>query len=152
MIFKPRVKVPEPPPDPNHFRPIYGRDDARDDQRNRIFKEITAGCYQLSEFQKAWYFYLDEYIMFPFEADIHVKTHNSGEIKVKTIAILSLIDEAYCATDILVKATTGGENEHFYLPLTDLHNIRGGESTKQPLGDCQYWRSDYIWNAKSTPQ
>lgn len=131
-------------PDDTIFRPQYGRNDAREDQRDRIFDEIVVGCYQLSEFQKAWYHYLDEYIMFPFQADISVKINNSGEFTTKTIDILSLVDEAYCTNDILVKAETWGEYDYFYLPLTDLQNVRGSESTKQAIEDWQYWRSDYF--------
>jgi hypothetical protein len=131
-------------PDETIFRPKYGRDDQRYYQRKRIFEEIIVDCYQLSDFQKAWYHYLDEYIMFPFQADVLVRINNSGEYKIKTIDILALADEAYCAKDMFVKAETWGEYEYFYLPLSVLQNIQGAESTKQAIGDWQYWWSDYF--------
>lgn len=126
------------------FKPKYGRDDQREAQRDRIFDEIVVDCYQYSEFQKAWYHYLDEYIMFPFQADVSVKINNSGEQTIKTIDILAIADEADCVQDILVKAETGGEYDYFYVSLLILHNIRGSESTRQAVGDWQYWCSDYF--------
>ena len=131
-------------PDNSLFKPKYGRNDQRDDQRDRIFDEIIVDCYEQSEFQKAWYHYLDEYIMFPFQADVSVKINNSGEYKMKTIDILALVDEVHCSYDMFVKAETWGEYEYFYVSLVDLQNIRGSESTKQAIGDWQYWCSDYF--------
>lgn len=130
--------------DKDLFKPKYGRNDEREDQRDRIFDEIIVDCYQHSEFQKAWYHYLDEYIMFPFQADVSVKINNSGEYKMKTIDILSLLDEVHCSYDMIVKAETWGEYDYFYVSLVDLQNIRGSESTKQAIGDWQYWCSDYF--------
>lgn len=126
------------------FKPKYGRNDEREAQRDRIFDEIVVDCYQYSEFQKAWYHYLDEYIMFPFQAEVPVKINNSGEYTLKTIDVLALADESACAKDIFVKAETSGEYEYFYLPITVLQNIKGSESTKQAIGDWQYWCSDYF--------
>ncbi len=131
-------------PEEDIFRPKYGRDRERDLQRKRIFDEIIVDCYKHSEFQKAWYRYLNNNIFGPFEADVFVRINNSGEYKMKTIDILALADEVYCTHDMFVKAETWGEYDYFYVSLVALQNIQGSESTKQAIGDWQYWRSDYF--------
>ena len=40
--------------DETFFKPKYGRNEARDRQRSRIFDTIVAHCYTHAEFQAAW--------------------------------------------------------------------------------------------------
>ena len=126
------------------FKPKYGRNEARDTQRSRIFDTIVAHCYAHAEFQTAWYNYLNEYLLFPFQADIAVKVNHSGEVATKTIDIMALADEASCLDDIFVKAETGGEYAYFFVSILDLQNIQGSESTRQSIADWQFWCSDYF--------
>ena len=126
------------------FKPKFGRDKEREAQRDRIFTDIVADCFTTADFQKAWYKYLNEFLIFPFQADIAVKINNTGEKAIKTVDILSLADETACFQDMLVKAETMGEYDYFFLPFWALTNIKGSESTRQAVEDWQFWQSDYF--------
>ena len=126
------------------FKPKYGRNEMREMQRNRIFDEIVAHCYTKSEFYAAWHKYLNECLIFPFQADIAIKVNNSGEKAVKIIDILELTAEESSEGDIRAKAETAGEYAYFYVSLLALQNVQGSKSTRQAIDDWQYWNSDYF--------
>lgn len=126
------------------FKPKYGRNEMREMQRNRIFDEIVAHCYTRLEFYAAWHKYLNECLIFPFQADIDIKINNSGKKAVKTIDILELAEEESYEGDIRAKVETAGEYAYFYVSLLALQNVQGSKSTRQAIDDWQYWNSDYF--------
>jgi hypothetical protein len=108
-----------------------------DDRENRISEEIIADAYGPEEQAMSWYYYLEEKIQFPFQAQCIASVTTSPLRKGDSVEIRKMAPEDRCSTDMRVM--TRWSNRNIAVPLSQLRAIGVDKSTTQAIEDWQYW-------------
>ena len=107
------------------------------DRESRIHEEIIVDAYGPEEQAMSWYYYLEDKLQFPFQAQCVASVPPSPLRKGDTVEIRKMAPENSCASDMLVM--TRWNNRNIAVPLSQLKPIGADESTKQAVEDCHYW-------------
>jgi hypothetical protein len=97
------------------------------DRENRISEEIIVDAYGPEEQAMSWYYYLEDKIQFPFQAQCIASVPTSPLRKGDSIEIRKMAHEDNCSTDMLVM--TRWNNRNIAVPLSRLKAIGVDEST-----------------------
>ena len=108
-----------------------------DDRENRISEEIIVDAYGPEEQAMSWYYYLEDKIQFPFQAQCMASVPTSPLRKGDSVEIRKMAPEDSCSSDMLV--ITRWNNRNIAVPLYQLKLIGVDESTTQAVKDWQYW-------------
>ena len=108
-----------------------------DDRENRISEEIIVDAYGPEEQAMSWYYYLEDKIQFPFQAQCIASVPTSLLRKGDSVEIRKMAPEDNCSTDMLVM--TRWNNRNIAVPLSQLKAIGVDESTIQAIEDWHYW-------------
>lgn len=108
-----------------------------DDRENRISEEIIVDAYGPEEQAMSWYYYLEDKIQFPFQAQCIASVPTSPLRKSDSVEIRKMAPEDNCSTDMLVM--TRWNNRNIAVPLSQLKAIGVDESTTQATEDWHYW-------------
>jgi hypothetical protein len=108
-----------------------------DDRENRISEEIIVDAYGPEEQAMSWYYYLEDKIQFPFQAQCIASVPTSPLRKSDCVEIRKMAPEDNCSTDMLVM--TRWNNRNIAVPLSQLKAIGVDESTTQAIEDWHYW-------------
>ena len=108
-----------------------------DDRENRISEEIIVDAYGPEEQAMSWYYYLEDKIQFPFQAQCIASVPTSPLRKSDSVEIRKMAPEDNCSTDMLVM--TRWNNRNIAVPLSQLKAIGVDESTTQAIEDLHYW-------------
>jgi hypothetical protein len=108
-----------------------------DDRENRISEEIIVDAYGPEEQAMSWYYYLEDKIQFPFQAQCIASVPTSPLRKGDSVEIRKMVHEDNCSTDMLVM--TRWNNRNIAVPLSQLKAIGVDESTTQAIEDWHYW-------------
>lgn len=107
------------------------------DRENRIHEEIIVDAYGPQEQAMGWYYYLEEKLRFPFQAQCIASVPTSPLRKGESVEIRKMAPEDSCSADMLVM--THWSNRNFAVPLSQLKPIGVDESTRQAIEDWHYW-------------
>ena len=85
----------------------------------------------------SWYYYLDGKIRFPFRAKCLAANAISPLRKGEAVEVLCMAVEDLCEHDMLVQIRWQGRK--MAVPLSQLDAIDPDKSTKEAIGDWNYW-------------
>jgi len=107
------------------------------DRENRIHEEIIVDAYGPEEQAMGWYYYLEEKLRFPFQAQCVASVPTSPLRKGESVEIRKMAPEDSCSADMLVMTRWSSRN--LAVPLSQLKPIGVDESTRQAIEDWHYW-------------
>ena len=107
------------------------------DRENRIHEEIIVDAYGPEEQAMGWYYYLEEKLRFPFQAQCVASVPTSPLRKGESVEIRKMAPEDSCSADMLVMTPWSSRN--VAVPLSQLKPIGLDESTRQAIEDWHYW-------------
>lgn len=108
-----------------------------DDRETRISEEIMVDANGSEEQAMSWYYYLEDKIQFPFQAQCIASVTTSPLRKSDSVEIRKMAPEDSCPTDMLVM--TRWKNRNIAVPLSQLKGSAVDESTTQAIEDWHYW-------------
>jgi hypothetical protein len=106
-------------------------------RENRIQEQIVVDAYGPEEQAMGWYYYLEDKIQFPFQAQCIISRQTSPLRKVESVQARRLAPEEKCSSDMLVLIRWQGRN--MAVPLSQLKAAGVDESTRQAIEDWHYW-------------
>jgi hypothetical protein len=106
-------------------------------REDRIQNEAIVDAYGPEEQALGWYYYLENKIRFPFQAQCIRATAASPLRKGETVEVRRLGPEDSCGGDMLVQIRWQGRN--VAVPLSQLIPLDPDESTTEAIGDWHYW-------------
>lgn len=106
-------------------------------REERIHNEAIVDAYGPEEQALGWYYYLENKLRFPFSARCRAAKVVSPLRKGETVEVRGLAPEDSCAHDMLVLIRWHSRN--VAVPLSQLLAIDPYESTREAIGDWQYW-------------
>jgi len=110
------------------------RDPVRED---RIHNEAFVDANGPEEQVMGWYYYLDDKIRFPFQAQCIAAKAVSPLLKGETVEVRGMAPEEVCASDMLVLIKWHGRT--MAVPLSQLQAIKGSKATNEAIADWHYW-------------
>jgi len=101
----------------------------RDEEReNRISMEAIVDAYGSEEQAMGWYYYLDDKILFPFEAQC-IRERKTSPLRVgENVQVVGMVLENDCLNEMFVEIEWSGRT--FGVPLSQLKGIEVDENTE----------------------
>jgi hypothetical protein len=106
-------------------------------REDRIQNEAIVDAYGPEEQALGWYYYLENKIRFPFQAQCIVAKAVSPLRKGETVEVQRLASEDACVSDILVLIRW--QRRKMAVPLLQLTALDADQSTAEAIGDWHYW-------------
>jgi hypothetical protein len=106
-------------------------------RENRIHEQIIVDAYGPEEQAMGWYYYLEENMQFPFQAQCIATSPTSPLRKGESVEARRLAPEDACSSDMLVMIRWQGRN--MAVPLSQLKAADVDQSTRQAIQDWHYW-------------
>ena len=103
----------------------------------RIRDEIIVDARDGSEQAMGWYYYLDDTLGFPFEAQCIAERGISPLRKGETVTVLGMAPEAECEHEMFVRIQWQGRS--LGVPLIQLKGKKADARTRQAIEDWHYW-------------
>jgi hypothetical protein len=110
------------------------KDEARE---YRITMEAVVDAYGPEEQAMGWYYYLDDKIHFPFEAQCISERQVSPLKKGEKVTALQMAPEDECMREMFVKIQWADRT--FGVPLAQLEPIDVDSETEEAISDWHYW-------------
>jgi Calcium binding len=110
------------------------KDPVRED---RIHNEAIADANGPEEQVMGWYYYLEDKIRFPFQANCIAAKVVSPLRKGETVEAQRLAPEDACSADMLVLICWHGRT--MAVPLSQLVALDPDQSSAEAIGDWHYW-------------
>jgi len=103
----------------------------------RISMEIVVDAYGPEEQALGWYYYLDENLMFPFQARC-VNERRISPLRVnEEIKVFGMCDEYDCMAEMFVEVEWHGRR--MGVPLSQLEAVKTDPKTTEAITDWHYW-------------
>lgn len=106
-------------------------------REERIIEEIIVDAHTDDERAMSWYYYLENELRFPFEAECIKEWPISPLRKGEKIRVTGLASEKHCVHQIVVRGRWGRRSPG--VPLAQLKLVGTDKSTAQAIADWQYW-------------
>ena len=106
-------------------------------REDRIQNEAIVDAYGPEEQALGWYYYLENKIRFPFQAQCTVAKAVSPLRKGETVEVQRLASEDACVSDMLVLIRW--QRRKMAVPLSQLTALDADPSTTEAIGDWHYW-------------
>ena len=110
------------------------RDPIRED---RVENEVIVDAYGPEEQAMGWYYYLEDKIRFPLQAECIAAKAVSPLLKGETVEVRGMAPEEACASDMLVLIKWQGRT--MAVPLSQLQAIKANKTTNEAIADWHYW-------------
>jgi hypothetical protein len=107
------------------------------EREDRIHNEAIVDAYGPEEQAMGWYYYLEDKLRFPFQAQCIASKVVSPLRKGETVEVRRLAPEDACSKDMLVLVHWQGRN--LAVPLSQLAPLNVDDSTIEAIGDWHYW-------------
>ena len=107
--------------------------------REERIGEITADANDMEEVMMGWFYYLDDGITFPFEAECIEQKQISPLRKGEKVTALELVSEYDSGKEFFVLIEWSGRK--MGVPLAQLKPLKVSKETKQAVEDWQYWKA-----------
>jgi hypothetical protein len=106
-------------------------------RENRIRNEAIVDAYGPEEQAMGWYYYLENKIRFPFQAECIASSPVSPLRKGEIVEVRWMALEHTCTKDMLVRI--GLQRRNLAVPLSQLAPIAPDASTNEAISDWHYW-------------
>ncbi len=110
------------------------KDEKRED---RIEMVVVVDAHNEEERAMAWYYYLQDNIMFPFDAICIEELKISPLKKDEKVVVADIASEEDCLKRILVEIEW--EDKFFLVPLEQLEPLDVDDETLEVIEDWKYW-------------
>lgn len=125
---------------PHHFP------DEEPEREGRIYSEIIVDAYGDEEIATSWYYYLEEQLLFPFDAMVYTHrkfypgTNTSSDCSSR-VHLLRLASLERCGMHQIwtMGILSVGEEVPLHFFLYDVHAVEPNEQRVQALSDWMYW-------------
>ena len=110
------------------------KDEARE---HRISMEAIVDAYGGEEQALGWYYYLDDKIQFPFQANC-TRSRNISPLKAgEIVRVIQMSPEDDCMQEMFVEIEW--QDRVFGVPLAQLQALNVDSDTQEAIEDWQYW-------------
>ena len=106
-------------------------------REERIHNEVVVDAYGAEEQAIGWYYYLEDKIRFPFQAECVVAKVVSPLLKGETVQVQGMAPEDACSADMLVLIRW--QHRRMAVPLSQLLPLKGNKATNEAIADWHYW-------------
>jgi hypothetical protein len=106
-------------------------------REERIMMEIMVDAYGEEEHATSWYYYLDDVISFPFNAECSIERNTSPLRKSEKVKVLGMSDVDDCMSEMFVQIEWQGRE--MGVPLAQFRPIDVDAETGQAIEDWHYW-------------
>jgi len=106
-------------------------------REDRIHNEAIVDANGPEEQVMGWYYYLDDKIRFPFQAQCIAAKVVSPLRKGETVEVQRMAPEDACSADMLVLIRW--QSRTLAVPLSQLAGVNVDESTAEAIADWHYW-------------
>jgi hypothetical protein len=109
-------------------------------REHRILFEIVVDAYGESERALGWYYYLEEKMDFPFQANC-ISARATSPLEVGSqVEVLGMAPEDDCMSEVLVFVRYGTtKRSKLAVPLAQLECLSTNVETRQAVEDWHYW-------------
>jgi hypothetical protein len=106
-------------------------------REERIIMEIVVDAYGEEERALGWYYYLDEALSFPFQAEC-IGKRSISPLKIgQKVTVIGMPSEDECEREIFVEIEW--EDDTLSVPLSQLKGVKVDAETRAAIEDWQYW-------------
>jgi len=106
-------------------------------REHRIMMEAVVDANGPDEQAMGWYYYLDDKIQFPFEAECTRERQISPLKAGEHMQVLGMIPESECMREMFVEIEWSDRT--FGVPLAQLQPLDADDETQEVIGDWHYW-------------
>lgn len=108
------------------------------EMRQIIEDEILVDCYGDDEVNMAWFYYMEENMIFPFDAQLEVKKRDgSKELKEVEVLRLASTERDYAGEDFRVEVAYS--EDIIETSISKLHHIKADEGTLEAIQIWKFW-------------
>lgn len=111
--------------------------------RYEIDYEIIVDCYDDYEVNMGWYYFFEEALEFPFEAEINIKTR-SGKTNLTKVDVLGIATEDGDFNDIReisLEVSLKGSEIILDVGISKLKNLKGSRAVKEVFEIWDFWKT-----------
>ncbi len=109
-------------------------DPARED---RIIMEVVVDAYDEEERAMGWYYYIQDKLSYPFEAQCISERSISPLKQGEKVEVIDMASEDECEREIFVEVKWQGDE--LSVPLAQLAGIDVDKDTQEAIEDWHYW-------------
>ena len=109
-----------------------------DDFDNKLYSEIIVDCNGEEEQNSSWYYYVQDEMEFPFEADVALKKLEGGK-ETKKVKVIALSDDINVDRNFDLKVEVELGEYIVELSLAKLENIAESEVAAEIVAIWKYW-------------
>lgn len=110
------------------------RDEVRE---TRILMEAIVDAYGPEEQAMGWYYYLEDRLSFPFQAQCITERRRSPLKHGDTVEVIDMAAEEECLHEMLVEIRW--LDRELAVPLAQLEAIGSDEQSQEGIADWHYW-------------
>jgi hypothetical protein len=110
------------------------RDEAREE---RIMMEAIVDAYGAEEQAMGWYYYLEDRLAFPFQAQCISERRSSPLKQGEKVEVIGMAPEDDCMHEMFVEIRW--KKRELAVPLAQLEALEDDERTQEGIGDWHYW-------------
>ncbi|MEM6263642.1 MAG: calcium-binding protein [Bacteroidota bacterium] len=106
---------------------------------DKLYSEILVDCHDEDEQNMSWYYYCQDELEFPFEANIELKKRKGGTV-VKQVNVLNLsTDDSDFDRSFDLKVEIELNEYVIGVPISQLTDIKATEATIETINIWNYW-------------
>ena len=114
-----------------------GRQRRHKAREERIIMEIVVDAYDEHERALGWYYYLEDKLAVPFQAECVSEREISPLKPGEKVDVIGMPSEDECEREMFV--TVEWEKRTFAVPLSQVVGVDVDEDTRQAIEDWHYW-------------
>lgn len=111
-----------------------------DKREERILMEVVVDAYDTEERAMGWFYYLDDKITFPFEAECFIIDNRSPLIIGEHVTVSQMANEGDWGESKDMYVEISWNNRTFSVPLAQLKPLNADEDTIEAIEDWHYWK------------
>jgi Calcium binding len=106
-------------------------------RENRIIMEVVVDAYDEEERAMGWYYYLDDKLRFPFQAECIAERKISPLSVHDKVTVTGMAPADECLHEVFVEIHWAGKE--LASPLSQLNPIEADTDTQEAIEDWHYW-------------
>ena len=110
--------------------------------RHKIDYEIIVDCYDEEEIKTGWFYFFNDEIEYPFEAEMEIKDRK-GNKKMTAIDVIGVEsnDGGFGGSEIRFEVRPKGSEIIMEANISKLKNIKGNKTAKEAFEIWRFWKS-----------
>ena len=111
------------------------------EREERIEDEVVVDAYGMEERAMGWYYYLDDNIVFPFDAEC-IAIDKRSPLKIgEQVTVSRMSNEGNWEQGQDMYVEISWKNRIFSVPLAQLKPFNADDDTIEAISDWHYWKS-----------